>query len=125
MGDPNLHLPSTNDEAAERAEDHANWLRYRFPLSEIPWDTHSHVAMINAQHYNDSLIEDLSLPLRQEKAGWVSYYTGRLSTEGLATLGEERKALREGRALHPQSWLDWLFYWVGVGGEKKETKKDI
>ena len=46
---PHLRLPSSAKAAWQEAEDHAEWLRHRFPLSSQPWTTNTTVPFLNAQ----------------------------------------------------------------------------
>lgn len=114
--DPHLRVPETNAEAFEIAEAHATFVRHRYPLSTIPWATHAHFPIVNAPHFNDGLIADMGLPLRRAKPGLVAYYVGELKSAGLATLGAERRALRQGKATTTApSMLDQVLGWLGLG----------
>lgn len=119
-GNPSLRLPRSATDAWQHAEDHAEWLRHRFPLSTQPWSTNTAVPFLNAavraaarllappaaaadslcpsslrarllQHYNDGLVEDLGLKPRGASRG-LRYYTGLVESKNLLSLGDERRA---------------------------------
>jgi hypothetical protein len=48
-GSPHLRLPQSAKAAWQAAEDHAEWLRHRYPLSSQPWATNTAVPLLNAQ----------------------------------------------------------------------------
>lgn len=113
-----MRIPETVDEAMSIAEEHAAWMRRRFP-GMVRWANESYSGTLDfltlvysfyfilyrkTDHYflrypqaADELLEDMYLPSIRTGNSWFNWFTWWLSAidiTQLRTLGEERRAQR-------------------------------
>jgi len=96
QGDKALKLPSP-EEAMARAEEHAAWLRIRFP-NVAPWTNPSWMANVYAFAWPqavEDLLRDMSLPIYRSGGNWLNWVFQVIDAKEIANLSEERRANRE------------------------------
>ncbi|KAL7415592.1 hypothetical protein BDY24DRAFT_413183 [Mrakia frigida] len=124
--DSTLRAPATSTEALDYTLDHTNWIRARYPTAPFSWDLNKWAPMLNAQQFNDGLLEDLQLePFRQER-GWfgLGYYSSLIESSLIKNLGEERRRVRERRSSNLLARLvSDVSRWVW--GKPEDLKKKV
>ncbi|KAL7412086.1 hypothetical protein BDY24DRAFT_442760 [Mrakia frigida] len=91
-----LKLPSSTQEAFDASEDHAQFIRARYPLTPFPWGQTTYCAWFNTDQYVESIFEDMGVESNRREAGMLGlgFVLGNLRPSAVKDLGEERRALR-------------------------------
>ncbi|KAL1742696.1 hypothetical protein HDZ31DRAFT_42667 [Schizophyllum fasciatum] len=97
IGDP-LRLPRTTSEAKLETARQSAWLRKRYPdIQHINESYSGNVAFWAWPHIIDDLLEDMGLPIFRSGGNWLTWPFKVINVRELATLKEERRAIREAR----------------------------
>ncbi|KAF8801867.1 FAD/NAD(P)-binding domain-containing protein [Phlegmacium glaucopus] len=96
QGDKTLKVPSP-EEATAKAEEHAAWLRIRFPHI-LPWTNPSWLAGVYTYGWPqavEELLQDMSLPIYRSGGNWFNWIFQVIDSKEIANLSEERRVNRE------------------------------
>ncbi|KAF8962754.1 hypothetical protein BDZ97DRAFT_2020666 [Flammula alnicola] len=91
-----MHLPSSPQEALEKAEERCAWMRTRFP-NVVPWVTESESTGLDHLTWPqvaDELLEDMYLPSHRSGGNWLTWPFKVIHVKEISNLTEERLANR-------------------------------
>ncbi|KAI0262584.1 FAD/NAD-P-binding domain-containing protein [Gloeopeniophorella convolvens] len=92
-----LRLPRSEQDAREVAEQHAAWVRQRYPSALRCWNESyaSYIAYFSWPQFTDDLLEDLGLRSERSGGNWLTWPFKTIDVAEIATLKEERDAKRK------------------------------
>ncbi|PPQ89970.1 hypothetical protein CVT25_009610 [Psilocybe cyanescens] len=98
QGDP-MRLPSSPEVAVAEAELRSAWMKYRYP-NMLFWVNESYSTTLDFWTWPqaaDELLEDMYVPNMRSGGNWFTWPFRVIDLKEIATLREERKAIREKR----------------------------
>ena len=66
-----LKLPPSNEAAFDATEDHAQWIRARYPLSSFYWQKLYYCAWLNTDQYFEELFGDMGVKTERREKGFL------------------------------------------------------
>ncbi|KAF8802217.1 FAD/NAD(P)-binding domain-containing protein [Phlegmacium glaucopus] len=91
-----MRLPSSADEAMAQAEIQSAWMKSRYP-NMAAWANESYSGSLDFWTWPqaaDELLEDMYLPIHRSGGSWYNWIFKVIDLKEIATLGEERQAIR-------------------------------